>query len=255
LQAGKNGVRFWFRDGGTMARLGRYFIAGQALHLIQRGNNRQAIFHSDDDYRIYRSWLGEAAQEYGCAIHAYVLMTNHVHLLVTPDNKDSVPRTMQVLGRRYVRHFNFSYRRTGTLWEGRYRAAPIDSEAYFLSCGRYIELNPVRAKLVARPLDYRWSSYRAHAHGKADPLLTSHAVYEGLGRNAAAREGAYRALFETPLAKDFVDALRDATNGGWALGSERFKAGIAKALKRRVTPLPPGPKKHSATDRKQMILL
>ena len=247
---------FRLRDGDSMARLGRYFIEGQALHLIQRGNNRQAIFHRDDDYRIYRSWLGAAAREHGCAIHAYVLMTNHVHLLVTPDDKDAVPRMMQVLGRRYVRHFNFCYRRTGTLWEGRYRAAPIDSDAYFLSCSRYIELNPVRARMVARPLDYKWSSYRAHAHGRMDPLLTGHALYQALGRSADAREKSYRALFETPLAKDFVDALRAATNGGWALGSERFKDEIAKALKRRVAPLPPGPKPRIAEkNKKQMILL
>ena len=247
---------FSFAMEASMARLGRYFIDGQAIHLIQRGNNRQAIFHGDDDYRIYRSWLGEAAHAHGCAIHAYVLMTNHVHLLVTPDDKDAVPRMMQVLGRRYVRHFNFCYRRSGTLWEGRYRAAPIDSDAYFLSCSRYIELNPVRARMVGRPLDYRWSSYRAHAHGKADPLLTDHALYRGLGRSAAEREKAYRALFDVPLAKDFVDALRAATNGGWALGRERFKAEIAKALKRRVTPLPPGPKPRTdERNKKQMILL
>lgn len=238
-----------------MARLGRYFFPGEVLHVIQRGNNRQAIFHCDDDYRIYKAWLAEAAQANACAIHAYVLMTNHVHLLATPSRKDSVPRLMQVLGRRYVRYVNDSYRRSGTLWEGRYRAAPIDSEAYFLSCSRYIELNPVRAKMVARPLDYPWSSYRAHAHGKADPLLEDHAIYRALGRSDAERETSYRALFGTPLPRDFVDALRTATNGGWVLGGERFKAQIAAALERRVAPLPPGPKKKIAADKRQTILL
>jgi putative transposase len=146
-----------------MARLGRYFLPDQPLHVIQRGNNREAIFFAENDYGCYRDWLAAAAAEYGCAIHAYVLMTNHVHLLVTPRAAQSLPRTMQSLGRRYVRHINTRYRRTGTLWEGRYRAAPIDSEAYFLACCRYIELNPVRARMVRHPRDYAWSSYHAHA--------------------------------------------------------------------------------------------
>lgn len=238
-----------------MARLGRYFLPGQPLHLIQRGNNRQAIFHCDDDRRVYKAWLAEAAAANACGIHAYVLMTNHVHLLVTPDGEDSVPRMMQVLGRRYVRHINFCYRRSGTLWEGRYRAAPIESEAYFLACSRYIELNPVRARMVLRPLDYPWSSYRAQAHGKADPLLKEHALYRALGRNAAERQTSYRALFATPLGNEFVEALRAATNGGWVFGSERFKAQISAALKRRVAPLPPGPKAKIVKDVKQMVLL
>src|SRR5882724_11506193 len=117
-----------------MARLGRYFVAGQSLHLIQRGNDRQDIFRRPEDYQRYGAWLGEAASQYGCAIHAYVLMTNHVHLLVTPESADAVPRTMQSLGRRYVRYINANYRRSGTLWEGRYRAAPIETEAYFIAC-------------------------------------------------------------------------------------------------------------------------
>src|SRR5579872_4854507 len=114
--------------GAAMARLGRYFLRNQPLHVIQRGNNRAAIFFGKEDYARYRDWLGDAAAEYGCLIHAYVLMTNHVHLLVTPREEESLPRTMQSLGRRYVRYVNVAYRRTGTLWEGRYRAAPVDSE-------------------------------------------------------------------------------------------------------------------------------
>jgi putative transposase len=238
-----------------MARLGRYFMAEQPLHVIQRGNNRQAIFREREDYEAYRSWLREAAKANGCAIHAYVLMTNHVHLLVTPGAATSLPRTMQTLGRNYVRYINREYRRTGTLWEGRYRAAPIDSEAYFLSCSRYIELNPVRAKTVAHPRDYPWSSYRAHAHGKADALLTDHALYRALGRAVDERRKVYRALVAEPLEEEFVEALRKATNGGWALGGKRFQARIAAALKRRVVPLPPGPKPKSAKDSRQMILL
>jgi putative transposase len=134
-----------------VARLGRYFLPDQPLHVIQRGNNRQAIFFCQDDYGRLHAWLAEAAAAHDCAVHAYVLMTNHLHLLLTPGNETSLPGTMQSLGRRYVRHINAARRRTGTLWEGRYRAAPIDSEAYFLACCRYIELNPVRAGMVALP--------------------------------------------------------------------------------------------------------
>jgi len=216
-----------------MARLGRYFLPDQPLHVIQRGNNREAIFFGPDDYARYRDWLAEAAGSYGCAIHAYVLMTNHVHLLVTPLAADSLPRTMQSLGRRYVRHINATYRRTGTLWEGRYRAAPIDEDACFLACCRYIELNPVRARMVRHPRDHRWSSYRAHAQGADDRLLAGHDLFDRLGRSAVARQEAYRALFRAAPDEGFVEGLRAATQGGWALGDARFKRQIAKALGRR----------------------
>ena len=204
-----------------MARLGRYFVKDQPLHVIQRGNNRQRIFFADADYQLYRHWLGEAAAQYGCAIHAYVLMPNHVHLLLTPRSAESLPRLMQSLGRRYVRYVNAARRRTGTLWEGRYRAAPIDSERYLLACCRYIELNPVRARLARRPQDYRWSSYRALALGQADALVTPHALHQALGATQAARHDAYRALFREVLDEDLVEALRAATQGGWALGAGR----------------------------------
>ena len=238
-----------------MARLGRYFLPDQPLHLIQRGNNRAATFFADEDYARYRDWLGEAAADYGCAIHGYVLMTNHVHLLITPQTPGSLPRTMQSLGRRYVRYVNATYRRTGTLWEGRYRAAPIDSEAYFLACCRYIELNPVRARMVRHPRDYRWSSYRAHAQGRADLLLTGHGLYDRLGRTAATRQQQYRALFRAAPNEDFVQDLRAATNGGWALGDARFKQQIAKALGRRVVPLPKGRPPKAVAERRQLSLL
>src|SRR5258708_35582461 len=146
-------------------------------------------------------------------------MTNHVHLLVTPQEEDSLPRTLQSLGRRYVRHINATYRRTGTLWEGRYRAAPIDSDAYFLACCRYIELNPVRAGMVGHPREYSWSSYRTHALGAADALVSAHPLYRGLATAAAERQRAYRALFRPSLDAGFVDALRSATIGGCAPGS------------------------------------
>ena len=178
-----------------MARLGRYFLPDQPLHVIQHGNNRGAIFFDEEGYAHYRRSLAEAAAEQGCSIHAYVLMTDHVHLLVTLRRVESLPRLMQSLGRRYVRHVNARHGRSGTLWEGRYRAAPIDSAAYLLACCRYIELNPVRAGMVAHPRDYPWSSWRAHALGAADPLVAPHALYKAAGRHAAgAAEGLSRAV-------------------------------------------------------------
>lgn len=239
-----------------MARLGRYFLPDQPLHVIQRGNNRGAIFFREDDYASYRDWLTAAAAEYGCLIYAYVLMTNHVHLLVTPSREDSLPRAMQSLGRRYVRHVNASYRRSGTLWEGRYRAAPIDSESYFLACCRYIELNPVRAGMVDHPRAYRWSSYGVHADGAVDALVSDHPSYQALGRSREARRVAYRALFRGALDSDFVDALRAATNGGWALGDARFVRQIADAVGRRAVPLAAGrPTTRRPQDRRQLDLL
>lgn len=238
-----------------MARADRYFLPDQPLHVIQRGNNREAVFFAEDDYAGYREWLAAAAAENGCAVHAYVLMTNHVHLLVTPAAADSVPRTMQSLGRRYVRYINATYRRTGTLWEGRYRAAPIDSAAYFLACCRYIELNPVRAGMVAHPEDYRWSSYRAHASGTQDALVRDHPLYRGLGATAEARQETYRRLFDAALDPAFIGAVRAATNGGWALGDERFREQIARTLGRRVAPAPPGRPPAAPDDGRQINLL
>jgi putative transposase len=240
-----------------MARKPRYFLADQPLHVIQRGNNRQDVFFDAEDYALYRQWLQEAAKANGLAVHAYVLMTNHVHLLVTPESADSLPRAMQSLGRRYVRHVNALQGRSGTLWEGRYRAAPIDGEEYFLSCCRYIELNPVRARIADHPRRYAWSSYRAHAEGRADALVSFHPAFRRLGRSLEERQESYRALFREPLDESFVEALRLATNGGWALGGERFRAEIARAMKRRVAPLPRGrkPKGMKRKDTRQLDLL
>ncbi len=223
-----------------MARLPRFFAPGIPLHVIQRGNNRQKLFSQITDYQVYLDWLKEAAQSHGCAIHAYVLMTNHVHFLVTPTHEDSLPKTFQSLGRRYVQYFNKTYERTGTLWEGRYRATLIESEAYLLTCCRYIELNPVRAGMVRHPREYRWSSYQYHAEGKANPLLTPHSLYQRLGGTPAARQQAYRALFRHHLSGETLDAIRESTNKAWVLGSEKFKDRLAKKLDRRVAPLPRG---------------
>ena len=238
-----------------MPRLGRLFLPDQPLHIVQRGNDRQRIFFREGDYALYRQWLGEAAREYGLAIHAYVLMTNHVHLLATPARAESAARTLQSLGRRYVRHVNAAERRTGTLWEGRYRAAAIEGEAHFLSCMRYIELNPVRAGMVAHPRAYRWSSHAANAGGVADPLLTEHALYRALGATPAERRHDYRALFRAALEPAFVEALRRATNGGWPLGSARFQRRLAQALGRRVTPGQAGRPPKQGGDARQMKLL
>ncbi len=223
-----------------MARLPRFFVPGIPLHVIQRGNNRGTLFHQINDYNVYKGWLKEAAQTHGCSIHAYVLMSNHVHLLVTPSHEDSVPKTFQSLGRRYVQYFNATHDRTGTLWEGRYRATLIESETYFLTCSRYIELNPVRAEMVRHPREYRWSSYHYHAEGKADPLLTPHSIYQRLGVTTATRQQAYRALYRQHLSGETLEAIRDATNKAWVLGSDKFKDRLAKKLERRVSPLPRG---------------
>jgi putative transposase len=174
-------------------------------------------------------------------------MTNHVRLLATPLRADSLPRMMQSLGRRYVRHVNINYRRTGTLWEGRYRAAPIDSDAYFFFCSRYIELNPVRAAMASDAVEYPWSSHRRLAGGAFDALVSEHALYLALGASPPARQSAYAALFQQALDPVLLDELRAATNGGWAFGRERFKREIAAAMGRRVAPLPAGRKPRPAS--------
>jgi putative transposase len=161
-------------------------------------------------------------------------MTNHVHLLVTPAAAQSLPRLLQSQGRRYVQHVNRAYRRSGTLWEGRYKSTILDSETYVLACHRYIEANPLRAGMCVRPEDHRWSSYRGNALGRRDTLLTPHPVYHALGRSVAARRDAYRSLFDEILAAEIVATLRDATQRGWVPGSERFRAEIAQALARKV---------------------
>ena len=205
-----------------MARPARYFLEGQPQHLIQRGNIREPIFVVDDVYRFYLECLQKAAERHGCAIHAYVLMTNHTLLLATPETESSRPKTMQSVGRRYVQYFNFTYSRTGTLWEGRYKATIIDSEAYLLTCMRYIELNPLRAGMVKDPSDYPWSSYGVNALGVHDKLCMPHSLYERIGRNADERQAGYRELFRKQISEIELDAIREATNKAWALGNDRF---------------------------------
>ena len=217
-----------------MPRKPRYYVPGVPVHVIQRGNNRAACFFAEEDYRVYLDCLGEAARDRGCQVHAYVLMTNHVHLLMTPTTPEAISKVMQSVGREYVLYINHTYRRTGTLWEGRHKASLIDSELYLLVCYRYIEMNPVRAGMVNSPADYRWSSYRHHALAEPDPVIEDHTLYHALGRTPEERTTAYRELFRTHLDPIQVHAIRAATNVGMPLGNERFKEQIETALQCKV---------------------
>ena len=217
-----------------MPRRARLRLAGVPLHLIQRGNNGAACFFAAADYALYLHHLAELARQVGCLVHAHVLMTNHVHLLLTPRAADSASLLMKHLGQRYVQYVNRTYRRSGTLWEGRFKSCLAQSEAYVLACYRYIELNPVRAAMVAHPRDYRWSSYRANAEGEACDWVVAHDEYCRLGDSATARQAPYRALFKAHIDPALVTAIRDATNGNVALGNPRFQLEIEAALGRRA---------------------
>ena len=237
-----------------MARLARFFIKDQSQHIIQRGNNRQDIFTCDEDYRFYLECLGEAAERHKLHIHAYVLMTNHVHLLASPQEEHSIPKTLQSVGRRYVQYFNDYYERTGTLWEGRYKATLIDSDRYLFTCMRYIELNPVRAKMVRHPKNYPWSSYSHNALGKTDALITPHRLYLSLGKGDTRRLATYGGLFEERLSQWDIESIREATNKAWVLGAEKFKQKVEKLSGRRATPKPKGrPRKNEAVDERTRV--
>lgn len=223
-----------------MPRKPRFTLAGVPQHVIQRGNNREPCFLSEQDYRRYLDDLKTVAEKYHCQIHAYVLMTNHVHLLVTPLQQHGIGHMMQALGRRYVYYVNKTYRRTGTLWEGRYKASLVDSEAYLLSCMRYIELNPVRAEMVHHAGEYKWSSYGANAHGKFDALLTTHPLYTALGCNDTERQHAYRELFRHYLNTDLIHDIRDALNHELVLGRSYFKDRVQAMTQRQTRPGIPG---------------
>ena len=217
-----------------MPRRARLRLAGVPLHLIQRGNNRSACFFAEDDYALYLRHLGELSRKFGCRVHAYVLMTNHVHLLLTPEGIDSASLTMKHLGQRYVQYVNRTYRRSGTLWEGRFRSCLCQSESYVLACYRYIELNPVRAGMCVHPRGYRWSSYRANAEAAHDPVVTADDEYRRLGTTTQARRAAYRRLFEEQLDPKVVEAIRESTRGNYALGNPCFQSEIESLLGRRA---------------------
>jgi putative transposase len=217
-----------------MSRKPRFPLVGVPQHVIQRGNNREPCFHGAEDCQRYLNDLREAAGRNGCRLHAYVLMTNHVHLLVTPMQEHGVSHLMQDLGRKYVRYINHTYRRTGTLWEGRYKSSLIDSDAYLLTCMRYIELNPVTAGMVAEPGLYRWSSFRANAWGEPDRLLTSHGIYLGLGTSATARHAGYRQLFHAQLPVAAAQHIRNCIDYNHPLGNDRFRQEVEQMLGRKV---------------------
>ena len=209
-----------------MARLPRFGLPGHPQHVIQRGNNRQSIFADDADRRQFLATLNDTCQSFECRVHAYVLMTNHVHLLMTPDTETGISQVMQSLGRRYVQYFNRRHHRTGTLWEGRYRATLVDSESYLLTCYRYIELNPVRASMVSRPDEYRWSSYGANAWNDAS-WITPHQEYLRLGMTAEERCLAYREMFCNQVDADDLHLIRKAAHYCQPVSDERFREEIA----------------------------
>ena len=217
-----------------MPRKPRFFLADLPAHIVQRGHSREPVFFEDSDYRAYLTWLGEAARRYDCAIHAYVLMTNHVHLLATPRDQHGISQMMQYIGRRYVPYINHTYGTSGSIWEGRYKASLIHDEPYLLTCMRYIELNPVRAKMTRSPGQYRWSSYRANAQGVEDTLITPHPLYGALGRTKATRLSAYKALFKAHVEKADLKEIRDTVQTGTPLGGTMFKQKIERKLHCKV---------------------
>jgi putative transposase len=210
------------------------YAAGVPCHVIQRGNNRQACFYTNEDYQYYLEQLEDACRRYKVALHAYVLMTNHVHFLMTPEDGEGISKVMQSVGRRYVQYINKLYRRSGTLWEGRHKASLIDAENYLLTCYRYIELNPVAAGMVDHPAGYRWSSYHANAQLKTDPLVRPHDIYLALGLNAGQRAEYYRALFSAHIPVEEIHKIENAAECSMPLGNSRFKQQIEEMLGRKT---------------------
>ena len=218
----------------NMARKPRFNLPGIPQHVIQRGNNREPCFGAENDYRHYLADLHEAADKNGCRVHAYVLMTNHVHLIVTPMVEHGVAHLMQDLGRKYVRYFNRQYQRSGTLWEGRYKSSLIDSEVYLLMCMRYIELNPVRAGMVQQPGDYPWSSYQSNAHGEPNMLVTPHPLFLYLGSDPETRQHTYREMFRRSVGELQLHNIRQALNQELVLGRDDFKDKIQQMTTRQT---------------------
>jgi putative transposase len=217
-----------------LPRKPRFFLAGVPAHIIQRGHSREPVFYENDDYAAYLHWLDEAADRYDCEIHACVLMTNHIHLLLTPNDKQGISRMMQYIGRRYVPYINHTYGSSGSICEGRYKASLIEDEQYLLTCMRYIELNPVRANMTNNPAQYRWSSYRFNAQGKDNKLITPHPVYRQLGRSLDARCDAYKSLFSAHIDPEDLKDIRSALQTGTPLGNDNFREKIETKLKAKV---------------------
>ena len=223
-----------------MPRPLRLILPGVAVHVIQRGNNRVACFSQDNDYLMYLAHLRQLSEKHECAVHAYCLMTNHVHLLLTPQTADACTGLMRDLGQRYVQYFNRNHERTGTLWEGRFRSCIVQSALYVLGCYRYIELNPVRAGMADHPTGYLWSSYAVNSGMRSDPLVTCHPEYLALASDGEPRYRAYRGLFEQRLEPGLQRAIRDATNGGYPLASDAFKHMVLAPQGYRTEPGQPG---------------
>lgn len=217
-----------------MPRKPRFNLIGIPQHVIQRDNNREPCFLSEEDYRRYLKDLRESADKFFCKIHAYVLMTNHVHLLVTPMVDCGISQMMQALGRRYVCYVNKTYKRTGTLWEGRFKSSLVDSDRYLLTCMRYIELNPVRANMVNHPGKYKWSSYHANAQGDIDQLIEPHPLYLELSGIPEQRHEAYRELFRHHMDNDVLHEIRESLNHELVLGRSYFKDKIEEITKRQT---------------------
>ena len=200
------------------------------MHVTQRGNNKAAVFFEPQDRARYLHLLAEHSYEFECPVHAYALMTNHVHLLLTPERAESASLLMKNVGQRFAQYVNKAYRRTGSLWEGRFHSCIVDSETYLLRCHRYIELNPVRAGMVEHPGQYPWSSFNVNAYGEPSDLVIPHPVCDGLALTEGDRQRAYRALFINDLSAEDVAAIRKATRGGFALGSDQFVEWVGQEL-------------------------
>jgi putative transposase len=217
-------------DNLHMPRKPRFFVPGVPAHVVQRGNNRQDIFFDTSDYEVYLSLIKEARDRYSCEVHAYVLMTNHVHLLGSPMEKSSVSNMMQYIGRHYVPYINQKYHRSGTLWEGRFKATLVDTSSYLLACYRYIELNPVRALMVQRPGDYPWSSFRKNGLMEENGLITDHEEYLNLGASPMERASNYRLLFDQGIPDRVLSSIRMHTQSGTPLGNSKFGSEIEATL-------------------------
>ena len=219
-----------------MARLTRVSPVGIPQHIVQRGNNRQVCFGGEEDMKAYLNWLKEFSKKQAVDVHAWVLMTNHVHLLCTPQEEGAISRMMQSIGRMYVRYYNYTYQRSGTLWEGRFKASLLQSEQYLLELYRYIELNPVRADMVDEPSEYSWSSYTCNGLGLETDLQTPHPLYLALGKTKPERLENYRALFKAHVGPELLKEIRESVNKGLALGNEHFTAQIEALTDKRVSP-------------------
>lgn len=219
-----------------MARLARLVIPNQLHHVLQRGHDGKVVFNDAEDFTQFLLFLSAAAKQFAIKIHAYVLMPDHWHLIVTPSDTTGLGKMMQWIGRQYVPYFNRKTGRQGTLWQGRFKAAPIEAAPYFLPCMQYVEGNPQRAGLVSDPLDYPWSSFAHHVGAKIDPLISDHAIYWELGNTPFQREARYREMMRQGLSQDVITKMTQSTVKSWLLGSESFQADMAKLTERRVVP-------------------